>query len=229
MPSTPPDSWELHGSCPQLLWVSARITPQTEAIWYKRHPTLLPCFVLFPVTCCLSPAPEYQGGNLSPSLLGSPPPTPLEYCLTAQEGSCELLGKFVFSDRDSQKMNRGQAWALRRASSSWPWKRSRPWPTSTRWKGPSPTCSGDTRTWRASWKGSRRYLSFAFCRLGCVSSCWWVVKLMCPKCGWPRNRESGTLGGMFESFLSVRATSLGHDQSVAQHVRTWGPQTLGEF
>lgn len=51
-----------------------------------------------------------------------------------------------------------------------------------------------------------------------------------PKVGWPGSRESGTLGGMSESFLSsVRATSPGHDQSVAEHVRSWGPQTLEEF
>ena len=48
------------GSCPWLLWVSACISPLTEAIWYKRHPTRLPYFVLFPITCCLSPPPECQ-------------------------------------------------------------------------------------------------------------------------------------------------------------------------
>ena len=177
------------------LWVSACISPLIGSlVWKAPHPPVLLCS--FPTTCGLSPPPECQTWGWKPVtfLAGFPllPPHPQSAALQLRRAAVNCpLGECVFSDRDSQKMNRGQAWALRRASSSWPWRRSRPWPTSTRWKGPCPTCSGDMRTWRASWKGSRRYLSFAFCLLGGVSSWRWVVKPMCPRWGGP---EAGNRG-----------------------------------
>lgn len=71
------------------------------------HPLALLCS--FPRHLLPVSRTRVSGWKLVTFLAGLPPSNPLEYCLAAQEGSCELLGECMFSDRDSQKMNRGQA------------------------------------------------------------------------------------------------------------------------